>query len=273
MGPQGPTGPIGPIGPQGNTGPQGETGQIGATGSIGPTGPTGPTATGPGFTGPTGPTGPDGTTGDPGPNGATGATGATGNQGPAGPTGNTGTTGPQGINGATGQAGATGLTGATGATGATGNQGPAGTPGAFRATILSAYSSSTHDQLILGPTAAFPFYSISQQIGFNFTPGNNTITIPFDGTYLINYGLLAFDQNNPQAMGCALSLNGAPLLNTVITTYSSAAMESNSVLLPLNTNDTLSVVNYQNPVASTTFLNSPAPNDYVWGYITIIMLQ
>jgi len=278
IGPQGPIGPTGATGPRGNTGPQGAAGSRGATGPTGPIGPTGPDATGPGFTGPTGTTGPDGNIGDPGPAGATGPTGATGMTGPTGPTGNTGDPGPLGLIGATGQTGATGATGETGVTGPTGDTGAVGAAGPALTSFLSAYtlSSATGATLTIGSTGAFPFYSVSDQFGFTFPPGptSDTITIPADGTYFINYGLSGEGGGTSAAEAFALSLNGTPLPDTAVGTQIPSSMLSNSVILGLTGGSTLSLVNYLPPPETLLFTPSDsAPNDYNFGYITIIQLQ
>ncbi len=162
------------------------------------------------------------------------ANGATGPMGPTGPTGATGPTGPTGPTGATG---ATGATGPTGATGATGPTGPTGEVSTASATI---YNSTTQDI-----DSNTPLTIPTVLTNNNLIVGNNAITVPSSGTYLISYMVNeANDATGSDHIGIAINDVVVEGTTRIISQdYSTGGI----YILNLNARDKISLV----PVVST----------------------
>jgi hypothetical protein len=240
----GATGPTGFVGGTGGTGITGATGISGSTGATGPTAATGGTGatgmTGAGVTGATGLTGLTGATGATGITGATGAgvtgatgvtgavsptgntggtglTGATGQSGPTGNTGGTGVTGLTGLRGPAGFTGPTGLTGLTGATGATGLTGPTGGTGATGASPLIGVAVSDNQMLLAGGLLVWTNVNNYEHPLSWITVPSTTLTVPFNGFYIVNVGVIYQCSTITNASaGWLFYLNGIPLYNAGI---------------------------------------------------------
>lgn len=199
---------------------------------TGPTGSTGSTGAN-GVTGPTGPTGADGATGPIGPTGATGANGITG------PTGPIGATGADGADGATGPTGSTGATGADGATGPTGPTGPTGTSEISSAMSALNITASTISVTTDGTNIPLPVQPYVN--GFTVNATNTEFTATQAGTYLISYDI---KMTSGLPMSSRVTLNGAPLPNSINTSSTSTNEYSVTFMQTLAAGDVLSLQLY-----------------------------
>lgn len=242
---------VGPTGATGETGPTGPTGPVGPPGTFGVIGPAGPQ-------GPTGPMGAAGPTGPQGAIGATGPTGPTGPQGRAGETGATGPTGPQGDNGAVGATGPTGPTGAPGGpTGPTGIRGPVGQPGVQGSSYVS-YFYGLEQTLEEGNKVRL-IRSVSNGV-FSLTNNNTEIRVSLPGFYFIS---CAWSSSNEGALSMALAINSQkiPFMNYVIGTGQEdlTSVIPGGVIVRMNSNDTISIVNYAPGTNLAIPLNNTPP--------------
>lgn len=176
--------------------------------------------------GPQGPQGEPGPQGPAGPQGATGATGATGPQGPQGPAGATGPIGPSGAQGPQGPAGATGP------------QGPAGPAGEDAISAYAyIYNTAEQDVDVEDPVTFNSAGLISD--GFDFTAGDDEITIEEAGVYLVFVRVIGAISNQ-----FAVALNGTAVPGGTFASGAIEAVTSGMVIINADAGDEVSVINH-----------------------------
>lgn len=248
-----PKGVQGPPGPQGEPGPKGDKGEQGDVGPKGETGPQGPR----GFPGEIGISEVitiDGTetveTDEPAevqddfdrnihhltfyiPKGATGAQG------------------PQGVAGAKGDKGEQGDAGPQGAKGETGDAGPAGPPGLtpdINATIYNSNSQNITNENLLELNETLTSRGTKVE--------NNTIVVPSDGTYLINFSI-----NNASSPtsgdGVGIAVNGK-LISSSKRPLTASTNTSGTIVYRLQRNDAVGL--FAQISGNRTLLSSGAPS-------------
>ncbi|MBR3150212.1 MAG: collagen-like protein [Eubacterium sp.] len=183
--------------------------------------------------GPTGPTGPTGPQGLPGLMGMPGMPGATG---PTGPQGIQGIQGTQGVTGPTGPQGIQGVQGATGPTGPTGV-----------ISFAEFYAPAPAEQIDIAPGDSVSFAQNGATSGDDITRASDSaFTLADTGTYLIKFQVSSLDPADNTG-SLALSVNGAPLENTV-TAKSTDPTVSNEIII--NTTTANTVISVVNPTGS-----------------------
>ena len=158
--------------------------------------------------------------------------GPRGPQGPTGATGARGPQGPQGPVGATGAVGSQGPVGPVGPQGETGPQGPAGANDAVYADSSIA-TVSAGDIIPLALDTSTPDTTI--------TVANNAVTVTEAGTYLVSYYVGGSVPTNEFIT--SLYLNGSAIADQTIIQSNSAGAASKTILITLDSGDSLSLYN------------------------------